>query len=81
MKNKITKWWDLTTNFNLFTSKINIDDPAVPEQDQFLSWFGKMNNSFKLPKNFSFHYREYINLKRYFLRVVVAVVVAWEAEV
>lgn len=53
-KNKITKWWDLTTNFNLFTSKININDPTVPETDQFLSWFAKMNNSFKLPKNFSF---------------------------
>jgi outer membrane receptor protein involved in Fe transport len=53
-KNKITKWWDLTSNFNLFTSKINIDDPALPETDQFISWFAKMNNTFKLPKNFSF---------------------------
>jgi len=52
-KNKITKWWDLTSNFNLFTSKININDPALPETDQFLSWFAKMNNSFKLPRNFS----------------------------
>jgi outer membrane receptor protein involved in Fe transport len=53
MRNKVTKWWDLTTNFNLFTSKINIDDPALAEQDQFVSWFAKVNNSFKLPKNFS----------------------------
>ena len=53
-KNKITKWWDMTTNFNLFTSKINISDPTFPETDQFLSWFAKMNNTFKLPKNFSF---------------------------
>jgi outer membrane receptor protein involved in Fe transport len=52
-KNKITKWWDMTTNFNFFTSKINISDPTVPETDQFLSWFAKMNNSFKLPKNFT----------------------------
>ncbi|MBL7709106.1 MAG: outer membrane beta-barrel protein, partial [Chitinophagaceae bacterium] len=50
---KITKWWDLTSNFNLFTSKINIDDPAITDQDQFASWFGKINNTFKLPKNFS----------------------------
>jgi outer membrane receptor protein involved in Fe transport len=53
MKNKIAKWWDLTSNVNLYTSKINIDDPAQPEQDQFASWFGKVNNTFKLPKNFS----------------------------
>lgn len=53
LKNKITKWWDLTSNFNLFTSKINIDDPAITDQDQFASWFGKINNTFKLPKNFS----------------------------
>ena len=52
-KNKMTKWWDLTTNLNLFTSKININDPSQPDQDQFLSWFGKLNNSFKLPKNFT----------------------------
>ncbi|HJS53917.1 MAG TPA: outer membrane beta-barrel family protein [Chitinophagaceae bacterium] len=54
MKNKITKWWDLTSNLNLYTSKISLDDPSVPEQDQFASWFGKVNNLFKLPKNFSF---------------------------
>jgi len=53
MKNKITKWWDLTTNLNLYTSKIDLDDPTQPEIDQFASWFGKINNTFKLPKNFS----------------------------
>lgn len=53
-KNKITKWWDLTSNLNLFTSKIDIDDPSQTDQDQFASWFAKMNNTFKLPKNFTF---------------------------
>lgn len=52
-KNKITRWWDLTSNLNLYTSKINIDDPNQPKQAQFASWFGKLNNSFKLPKNFT----------------------------
>jgi outer membrane receptor protein involved in Fe transport len=52
-KNKVSKWWDLTANLNLYTSKINIDDPTVPKQDQFVSWFGKLNNTFKLPKNFT----------------------------
>lgn len=51
-RNKITKWWDLNTNLNLFTSKIDIAD-LQSQQDQFASWFGKINNSFKLPKNLS----------------------------
>jgi outer membrane receptor protein involved in Fe transport len=53
MKNKVAKWWDLTTNLNLYTSKIDLDDPTQPKIDQFASWFGKINNTFKLPKNFS----------------------------
>ena len=53
MKNKITKWWDVTSNLNLYTSKIDLDDPTQPKIDQFASWFGKLNNTFKLPKNFT----------------------------
>lgn len=49
----VTKWWDLTSNLNLFTSKINIEDPKLVEQGNIYSWFIKVNNSFKLPKNFS----------------------------
>jgi outer membrane receptor for ferrienterochelin and colicin len=51
-KNSIAKWWDLTSNLNLFTAKINVD--GAPSPDQFPSYFFKLNNSFKLPKNFSF---------------------------
>lgn len=53
LKNKVTKIWEVTSNLNLFTSKIKIDIPNQPQQDQFLSWFGKVNNTFKLPKNFT----------------------------
>lgn len=53
-KNKLTKWWDITSNFNLYTSKIDIEDPNQPDQDQFPSWFAKINNSFKLSKSFTF---------------------------
>lgn len=52
-RNPITKWWDVTTSLNLFTSKINVDLPGFEDQDNVYSWFGKINNSFKLPKNFS----------------------------
>ena len=50
-KNKITKFWDLTSNLNLFTSKIDLDNQ--PDPDQFPSYFIKINNTIRLPKNFS----------------------------
>ncbi len=50
-RNKITKFWDLTSNFNLFTSKIDLTDQ--PDPDQFVSYLFKLNNTFRLPKNFS----------------------------
>ncbi len=53
LKTKMNKWWDLTSNVNLFTSKINTGIAGQPEQDQFASWFGKLNNTFKLFKNFT----------------------------
>jgi len=50
-RNKITRWWDLTTNANLYTAKIDLENQ--PDPDQFMSYFFKINNSFKLPKNFT----------------------------
>ena len=52
-RNKIAKWWDLMTNANFFTAKIDVDLPGQPQQDQFLSYFFKVNNTFRLPKNIS----------------------------
>ena len=54
MRNNLTKWWELTTNVNLFTSKISLEDKTIAEQDQFVSWFGKINNTFKASKKLSF---------------------------
>ena len=51
-RNKVTKFWDVTGNANLFTSKIDLTDQ--PDPDQFVSYFFKINNTFRLPKNFSF---------------------------
>ncbi|RYY83493.1 MAG: TonB-dependent receptor, partial [Chitinophagaceae bacterium] len=50
-RNKVTKWWDLTSNVNLFTSRIILVNQ--PSQEPFVSYFAKINNQFKLPKNFS----------------------------
>jgi outer membrane receptor protein involved in Fe transport len=50
-KNKMKAWWDLTTNFNLFTSVIRLSDPTLANIDPFASFFIKLNNSFKLQKS------------------------------
>lgn len=51
--NYIKKWWDVTTNVNVYNSKINTDNISAASQPALWSWFGKMNNNFKLPKNFT----------------------------
>ena len=52
-KIKMAKWWDLTVNVNLYNSQINGGTLVGATQAQQVSWFGKINNSFKLPKNYS----------------------------
>src|SRR5207302_11092982 len=52
--NKIAKWWDATTNVNIYNSKINTDNISNSiTQEAMWSWFGKLNNNFKLPNNFA----------------------------
>lgn len=50
--NKINKWWDVTTNVNVYNSKIKTDSAKVAPQEAIWSMFSKVNNNFKLPKNF-----------------------------
>ncbi len=52
-KNKIAKWWDLILNMNLYNSTIEASNLAGSTDNSQSSWFVKMNNSFKLPRNFS----------------------------
>ena len=51
--NNLFKWWDVTTNLNVYKSKINTDNISGTSQDAMLSWFGKFNSNFKLPNNFT----------------------------
>ena len=51
-KNKPAKWWDLTTNLNLFNSTIKAGNIPGTVSSSLFSWFAKINNNFKLPKNF-----------------------------
>ncbi len=52
--NKLAPWWSLTSNVNLYNSKINGSNIQSNLNSQRLSWFGKINNTFTLPKNFTF---------------------------
>jgi outer membrane receptor protein involved in Fe transport len=52
-RHNITSWWDLTSNLNLYTSRINVGDENLVEQGNIYSWFGEINTSFRLPYNLS----------------------------
>lgn len=52
-KDKITDWWDVTTNFNLFNAYLKAGNLPGGADNNQVSWFVKMNNNFKLPANFS----------------------------
>jgi len=47
--NTITKWFDLTSNINVYNSYINITNVNTTSQPALWSWFGKLNANFKLP--------------------------------
>ncbi|HVZ57609.1 MAG TPA: outer membrane beta-barrel family protein, partial [Chitinophagaceae bacterium] len=51
--NTLKKWWDISTNVNLYNSRINTDNVAGSSQAALWSVFGKVNNNFKLPKNYT----------------------------
>jgi ferric enterobactin receptor len=49
----ITNWWDLSLNINVYNSRINTNNLNQPSQPSLWSYFGKFNNNFKLPGNFT----------------------------
>lgn len=51
--NKIAPWWSLTSNINLYNSKINGNNLEQNLNNQKISWFGKLNSTFTLPKAIS----------------------------
>jgi len=58
-KMAVTKWWDLTLNVNLFYSQINATTIATSTttaqslSNSLVSWFAKMNSTFKVAKGWS----------------------------
>ena len=51
-QNTLAKWWDMNSNVNIYNSKINTNNITGYSQPALWSWFAKMNNTFKLPKNY-----------------------------
>jgi ferric enterobactin receptor len=51
--NYLNSWWDISTNLNLYNSKINTNNLLGVSQDAIWSWFGKFNSNFKLPAKFT----------------------------
>lgn len=51
--NYLTKWWDISTNLNVYNSKINTDNLKGISENGMWSWFGKFNSNFKLPAKFT----------------------------
>jgi ferric enterobactin receptor len=51
--NYLAKWWDISTNLNLYNSRINTDNISGTSQGALWSWFGKFNSNFKLPSKFT----------------------------
>lgn len=54
--NKLAKWWDISSNVNIYNSKVNTDNVSGTSQDAIWSWFGKFNSNFKLPADFTIQY-------------------------
>ena len=61
-KMPVTKWWDVTLNVNLFYSQINATTattgttPAQTLSNSLVSWFAKMNSTFKVVKGLSIQF-------------------------
>ena len=57
-QNYLTKWWDISTNINVYNSKINTDNVSTASASQGAMWsmFGKFNSNFKLPSNFAIQF-------------------------
>jgi iron complex outermembrane receptor protein len=50
----IVKWWNATTNFNLFQTDINADNLTQGLSNSGFSWFAKLNSDMKLGSMYTF---------------------------
>ncbi|MDE3144730.1 MAG: TonB-dependent receptor, partial [Bacteroidota bacterium] len=67
----VVKWWELLLNVNLFSSKINASSINTNTgssnislaTNSIVSWFGKINNTFKIAKGYSIQLSGYYQSK------------------
>jgi len=52
-RNKIGKYWELTASLNAFNTEVNANNLPGTVNSKRLTWFAKLNNSIKLPGNYS----------------------------
>jgi hypothetical protein len=52
-KNKLTSWWDITTDLNFYDADVNAHNLPGGIDTSVFSWFAKLSNDFKFPKNYS----------------------------
>ena len=52
-RNSLTKWWDVTSNVNIYSSMINAANSTMQTAGQLYSFFVKVNNSIRLPRQFT----------------------------
>ncbi|MBS1605640.1 MAG: TonB-dependent receptor [Bacteroidetes bacterium] len=50
----VTKWWNATTNLNLFGTDINADNLSQGLSNSGVSWFAKLNSDMRLLKLYTF---------------------------
>lgn len=53
-KMQVNKWWDVMVNINFFNANLNANIPNQAVNNNLFSWFGKLNNTFKWNKGWSF---------------------------
>ncbi len=54
LQQNVTKWWDVLADLNIYNGTIDAANiPGNTPQSSLWSWFGKLNNNFTLPKNFT----------------------------
>jgi outer membrane receptor protein involved in Fe transport len=45
----LTRWWDISSNINVYHSRINSDTASATTAEALWSWFGKLNSNVRLP--------------------------------
>jgi len=53
VQNYLKKWWDISTNVNVYNSKVNTSGITTYDQPALWSMFAKFNSNFKLPSEFA----------------------------